>query len=507
MIGDQLQRISPFDRLIFDTEGNLAGVQSPNGKGSNGRMLSEKQFAALRDSGTISYLNGKNWVPRINPKALTAMASPPTITNLTSNALSAGQFWASTNQDITSAKQVNSPAFSYFRGGYYDLLATGFPDYFYTYARTVTDGAANNSLVVQVSFVHTGSTCAIRYKGATGHFFVKVNDEFVSLTPVTVPNDGLEYYYQIDFGSVGTRRIDFVAYNSRFGGVYGNLTDTIAPAQRRGPRMVVLSDSFGEGSGATYSVLSWISYLAEYLGWDDIVPSALGSTGMIAVSAPKTNYIGRAVRDVAGLRPSVVWVQQSLNDAASTAAAVVAACQALVTALGTSYMYVFSSPSISAGAGFRSLVVTQQNAAVKMWCAAQGYIYIDEFDAAQDGVFTTAVTTLTSAASANATALITAVSLIPGCHYKFADSTQVFVRSVSGVTATIDRLQIAQASGATLTQCGPTYLTGNGRVGATVGWGNADLAVYTDAVHPSQAGHQLKGRVCAELLCRFIASN
>jgi lysophospholipase L1-like esterase len=49
-------------------------------------------------------------------------------------------------------------------------------------------------------------------------------------------------------------------------------------------------------------------------------------------------------------------------------------------------------------------------------------------------------------------------------------------------------------AGTTITQSGESFLTGVGRVGAPVGWGNCDVYVATDGVHPTDAGHLARGK-------------
>ena len=146
----------------------------------------------------------------------------------------------------------------------------------------------------------------------------------------------------------------------------------------------------------------------------------------------------------------------------------------------------------------------QQNAACKAFAAANNYIYLDSMEMMLDSSITPSSAVLNSAVSANAVSLATTPALTAGATYKFLDGTAFYVFSVSGSTATIDGCINAQASSATLTQCGANYLTGTGKVGATTGKGSADVAVAADGTHPRDFGHRLLGWTEANLLVNAI---
>ena len=441
---------------------------------------------------------------QLNPRALSVMTAPPTVTTNTTNTLAAGTRFSTVN-GAGSAPVVGNSSISFFRGAYYRQQATGYPDYLYANADTITSGAPSpyGNLVLQYSFIHTGSRFSLSFKGSGAHLLIKVDGAFVAMTPIVVASDGNLYYSLVDFGSVATRRIDVIGSSLLFGGVYTDSTDSVTVAPMRGPRMVVLSDSFGDGAGNEVSPLfSWITYLAEYLGWDDVVASAVGTTGLLAGTLPKVPFGTRAPRDVAALSPALVWVAQSVNDSGQTAAAVLAAAQALVTTINNAGCYpkfVFSSPSINTGAGYITTIVRAQQAAVKAWCAIAGHMYVDDIELPFDVNYTPHVTTLSSGATEGATVVATVSPLIPGATYKWADGTTMLARTGTSV----DFVRNTQTAGATLTECGATYLSGAGRVGAPTGFGSADVCVSTDTTHPTNRGHRLKGYTDAAAFIRL----
>lgn len=51
------------------------------------------------------------------------------------------------------------------------------------------------------------------------------------------------------------------------------------------------------------------------------------------------------------------------------------------------------------------------------------------------------------------------------------------------------------------------WITGNGKVGATTGNGNADIYISSDGTHPSNAGHEyLAWRLAGHLGVPYIAA-
>lgn len=64
----------------------------------------------------------------------------------------------------------------------------------------------------------------------------------------------------------------------------------------------------------------------------------------------------------------------------------------------------------------------------------------------------------------------------------------------------------AHSAGEPMVMKGPSYLTGQGRVGATTGFGNADLFVGADNVHPTSDGQRAIARVQATLLRQTLAT-
>ena len=452
----------------------------------------------------------------LNDDALTTMTSPPTITltdegNVlwTGSSLNTSGRLFNTNTGVSSGVVGHPSAFSIFRASYPSLLGDTYPNYFYTKFDTAEDTIGSyGNYTISVSFTHTGSKFALAFKGVIGHVAVKVDNKWVSLTPTSVPNDGNLRILIVDFGSSNTRRIDILAWNMSVKGLWVDANDSISPAIKRGPRVCVITDSFGSAGNEVSSLFAWPTYFAEYLGWDDVFTICSGGTGLISDnSGTKKKYIDRISRDVVPLSPDIVVIQMSINDNGRSVSDVLEAAKAIFNKLKDITRVVFTSPSINSGAG--GIVSNNssrlQSNAVKEWCNLNGIGFIDWIE--QPFVTSNSVahsTTLTSSPSAGATSFTTTTHLIVGATYKFTDGTACYVKSVSGLTATVDRVPRAQISGSQIVQCGNCVFTGTGRQGATTGWGNADLCVSTDGTHPMNLGHKLLGETAARQMIDLI---
>lgn len=460
--------------------------------------------------------------PRINPAPLAVMAAPPTITLAneadaawTGSTLATGrQYFANNNATDASNVAGSLGGISVLRAARPITAGVAYPNYLYTKWETAENviGAYSN-LAITFALRHTGTKLALRLKGVSGTVFVRVGDEFATLTPLAIPNDGAVKVVIVDFGSADTRDVYLMGQALNVRGIAVDATDTVEPLLARGPRTCVLSDSLGEGTGSDVAqFLSWITYAGLALDWDDVISCAAGSTGLLADAAgTKRRYIDRLARDVIPLLPELVVVQPSTNDATRTAAEVLAAAQELYAALVINIpgvTVVITSPSISSGAGAIANAgsLRLHNAALRGWCATQKIPFVDWIEQPMPANQATLhTTTLTSAPGLGATSFTTAAPLVAGGNYKFPDGTACYVRSVSGFTATVDNVPAAQVLGSTITQCGPCIFTGTGRTGTLTGWGNADLCIKGDGVggaglHWLNAGHRLVGETFARQL-------
>ena len=422
--------------------------------------------------------------------------------------------WSPINSNGTNVGYSGSP-FKYHGFAKPVINGAAYPDYLYV-KFTQNTYAVPTSNAGRISFMHDGQKLAIKFKGVTGSMLIKVNDEYISVTPQIIANDGALNYYFVDFGTADTRRIDVIGYNIRFGGVATEQTGSIYPAATRGPRVCIVGDSFTEGSGVTTgNVDGYVTYLQDLLGWDDVFNCGQGGTGYVGGGAGY-RFGERLGTDVVPYDPQIVLFVGMTNDLAQPAATVGAAAQSCfqyirqnlpnaVIAVG-GVGHAMSGALPLAAAHKQGLTVLAVKDAIKAAAIAANAPFFDFLELPLNPLQVADSVTLTSSPAAGATTFNVSAPLTPGATYKFPDGSK-FVAKTAGTsgsfTVTVDTggINTAQTAGAVITQCGDSFWTGTGRVGATSGYGNCDVLVSADGQHPSSRGHGLIGRKLAELIC------
>lgn len=473
--------------------------------------------SAYRQKGYLA-LKKHPFMPAGVANVQAVMATPPTVAISTTNPLAAGQqFTPYFNSNSTGgAGSIDLSFCSISRCGNPIIGGTTSPNFDFVRFETVsaTPGGASyaGGNTVQVGVMFTGLQIVLLCKGLATNITAKVNDQYVSLTPTAVPANGTLNYYSLTFATAVPRRIDFIADNIfdsfYFGGFFIGLTDTLYPAQVRGPRIMVYGDSVTTGTGSGSTALGFAGVLAEYLGWDDVWQSGIGGTGLIATGGGSyCNYVTRAVTDIYPFAPDEVIIQGFFNDNNSPLAQVQAALVTLIAGINANLpatrVTVFG-PYIQTGSGAHGGTAgttgfNAQRAAAKAAVASFNSPNVNYIDPSSGPApVIPQQPTLTNSPAANATTFTTDTFLSPGTTYQFPDGSRCFVLSRSGFTATVDRVTNAQTSGTVITQVGNCYLRGTGKVGTTTGVGNADLLVSSDGIHPSPAGHLALGLLLGE---------
>lgn len=451
-------------------------------------------------------------------RAQEAMASPPTITYTTTNPLDAA-VTAGTAVAIaamvmngTSGEPVSvNPLFRYRKGGGPVIAGNTYPLWEAVRFTNVNYGSSTSANRVGIPLMTDAPRVVLQLLALDGQITAKVNGQYVSLTPQAVLGTDGTRYYDLNFGSSELREIEFIAYgNLRFGAIYLSSTATVMTAPPRGPRMIVMGDSFVQDTGATNILKSMIPYMADCLGWDDVWPDGVGSTGFVAGPAPLPKYRDRIATDVIPFTPDIVMLWMSLNDLGQTPAALVAEATLLIDALRASLPNVeiiVAGPGVAKGGGFTAPNVHNQASAMAALCAAKECKFINLVEQAVADDTPLLSTTLAASAAANATSISVTRRFAPGSTVRFSDGTHAYIKTATGggpYSCTIDKLANAQFSGATITQCGPNIWGGEGKVGSTTGFGNCDIVVGTDGAHPTDAGHVMIGTALAYGVMRVL---
>ena len=426
----------------------------------------------------------------------------------TTNNAALTRFWPAIETDRSVAQggsTVTGPYFTYTRAGAPSVKGSADWDHLFVTWKNVSYGSNKTSNGYCVAFLFDGDMLSFDVQGIGGGSIMwRVDDQFVSLTPTSVPGNGAENYAFLNFGSRALRRVELWGSSAPFSGVYTKPTDSIVPAPIRGPRTIIIGDSFTEGAGANGGLNDYVANFANALNWDDVWGSGVGGTGYLAINGTSQKYRDRIASDVIPFAPQLIFITGGYNDSASTAAAIGTEAQALVTALKTALpnvKIVMVSPYWTGGPATMSKLILDQAAALKTVADANGCYWISLTELPLRNGVTPMASTLGAAAAANATSLTVVGRVGVNQTFKFSDGTKFQAKTVTGsgpYTVTTDGpIQTAQANGATITEVGPSLWQGTGAVGATSGWGNCDLIVSSDHVHPSAAGHTLIGQTLA----------
>lgn len=466
---------------------------------------------------------GKRFTLPAQVNIRSVMATPPTTTLTTSHTIVSPIQWPSVTSpgSIFGGTAGSGPLaefFTFTRAGGNAIFGTVYPNNnFVQYTSVNYGGAVPAYNVGAYSFLHYGSAVEIFVKGNGGQFLCKVNDQYITTTPTVLNNDGNFYYFYIPFASTALRRIEFIGTNLAFGGVFTAATDTIQPAPVRGPRVIVIGDSFTEGTGATSQVNGFVQVLADALGWDDVWPSGVGGTGYLNPgSGGRVKFGARLSTDVCPFSPDIVVFAGGLNDYATfTPTQIQAEVTADIQAVQSNVpgvTVIVLSPFWKGGASTFPVANGLIPARDAIKAAAQSFsnvFYIDVLEQPFPASVTPVTTTLAVSASSGQ-AVISVNGLINiRSTIKFANGERYQVKAEANASApfsiTLDaNLATTHNSGETITQVGDPIWTGSGHVGALTGYGNADILVALDGTHPTDAGHNVLGTVIAQALLQAL---
>jgi len=441
--------------------------------GSNGKLLPDRWRIPVNNNGNV----------------FSVMATPPTITTNTTNYTLARAWGAYADFNVGN---ILSEWFSYPKTG---IVTTTYP--------SATYGLDS----VGVSFMHYGSAFEIALYETSTDFLVKVNDQYVSLTPTsTGTSGGTIQYFKYTFASAGWHRVDIIGFNISLYGVGTAATDTIMPAATRGPRTIFVGDSFSQGG----SFLASVGF-GEYMGWDDVASSGVSSTGYLAnAGGTAPTFRQRLQHDVIALSPEVVIFFGGTNDATQTPSAVQAEALLCYQMIAAALPSTIIGVVVNTGSGVGGKTANQNavNAAIASaatQAAGMGMnvvnINLQSLALGTPGASYTLTTTSTgvgnSTAGSSAFGMVSAANLRPvvGSTYSIGSGAtleEFQIIAIASATSTITNVTVSTPllynnPSSTVTLVGGSFWSGNGNSGTPSGWGNADIITSSDGLHPNRS--------------------
>lgn len=371
------------------------------------------------------------------------------------------------------------------------------------------------------AFWHNGSQLEIRILQGSGlSVRVWVNGQLVQAAPITFSaGSNIDGYVLLTFASRANRRIEIEAVGGTWGGVVTPIADNITPAAVRGPLVLIVADSFGEGANGVGAHSSFIRRFARRTGWHRTISSAVGGTGYLntgAAGSGRTNVRPRLAADVYPFNPDIVIWTVGGNDIASFTASATgteaAACFAAVAANLPKTKQIVCSPIIGSGPrnwGSGSNVIPTRDA-IQAAAVAAGLPFLDALQPAIPGGAISG--TIQSTAGLNSTTINLGSTIIPvgstvniggvGVEYNV-------ITGVSGAAGSFNHtlqfgLKAVRNAGTVVTQVGEALLTGTGTSAAPTGDGNSDFLVGSDAVHPTKEGQDVFGDWLAAAVARTV---
>jgi lysophospholipase L1-like esterase len=357
---------------------------------------------------------------------------------------------------------ANDPHFEYI-GAIPGRLAVSSTDM--TYADYLTGGtsqAARNH--PRIKFVHTGQAfeAYFRMRGTTFDYRLYV--------------DGLPLTTTLQSTAV-------TATGPEFGGVAIGPTDSITRPQRAPVLLAGFGDSHTRGANGVGYADTWVRRAANVLHCEWANLGIGGSGYLIDNGTTGANYRNRLTTDVIPLAPDVLVFEGSWNDAGSTSAAVqaeAAFCFDTLKAALPKTLLIAAGPWVVNHT--LSTILDGHDAALRAQAQASGWHgYISYRDP------------LNLKASAPAWAATTAYQ----------------VGNVVTQNGYAQKCIVAHTSTGSFDQTkwrSTALVQGTGKVGTTVGDGNADVIVSNDGIHNTTLGHQVKARHVAAEVARIAAS-
>jgi hypothetical protein len=385
---------------------------------------------------------------RLSQKPRTVMAAPPTITHGANGG----------SPTITSAVTMlmSDPRVRWINARTNSVVAGG--DTYYQGGTSGTGQGANFALQRTTWEIDTDAPdVEFRFYNDYGGMWVIDGEPIATSYGVNGKSGNVKSWTKLAFGSRQWRTIRFEGYANGVIAMAVGPTDSIAaPARLNAASWGVLGDSFGQRASSE-NVYDLYPRVGRLLGFDTVYDSSVGGTGFLNNNSGNyTTFRERLALDVLPQAPTAFGVFGGLNDQSRQSKA---ALQAEATALFAAIRAYSAVAPIICAAPFTPNLTNASNGN-----------YVD----VRDGVL----------AALQATA----------GPWVFLDALtgSWYARSAGGASTSSVRAL--------------PWITGNGRVGALAGTGNADVITDTDATHPTTYGVEWYARKIASEASAALAS-
>lgn len=351
-------------------------------------------------------------------------------------------------------------------------------------------------------------------------------------TFATAASDGLIYRGLVTLAAAGRYRLRIeMSSSTHFAGVSIAPTDSVFAAGEPPFRYMAFTDSYGNtisDSGTRHEGGdNWVNYL-RYLTGYDIVCSSIGGSGYVPAGSG-VKAADHILADIAAAPPldGVIFAfgYNDYNtggivtaDVATQAAACIALVRSVVPAADIVMVGPWAVKGLHTSSVTRALGV---NEALRAVAAAAGVKYLDILSLPVPDLNNAEWSDVTSTAITGGVSTTVTVGSAPepfasggtlagrtGWYVTIIDGDSTETRKVTSMgtvnprTLTTAAWGFSHAAGVRVEIGGPSWITGTGRQGATVGDGNADRYIGGDAVHPTVAGQRALAMVVHDLWSR-----
>lgn len=459
-------------------------------------------------------------VPRVPDftKLKKVMSSPPTFVLSAANAASAisgSKDFLAISPIAANHQAINHGNFTWLAEKVY-TLGTTYPNYLIANPIYNTDPYVGSGGFSAVEFLSDADVIEFQVKGMTSKYTCLVNDEIVSLTPITTPNDGNFYRMTLTFGSSAMRLIRLEATSMYLYGVTQHPKYQIqaAPYPAKGPKVFFHGDSFTELATGSGSTRPWWLSMSLALGWKKILCTAQGGTGY-STTGPggRGTFRGRLAADVIPYAPDIVFICGCFNDYSASAATVQSEVEASINQIKAalpSCLIFITGPFANTGVEAMDPQWWALHDALKNAAAKKGVYHLDFTRQPLDGALPVWSGQLGATISAGATSATTATIPPYSSTVTFGGGEARVITSVSGSPGNYTfgwsgGLTNGYASGTAVYEVGSSLWTGTGKVGTVANNGNCDRYVHTDGIHPTQEANDAMAALGMRLVCRALS--